>query len=78
MIEARLGYRSHKWLAIGHLAEAESELVKENIGRALEIREHRKAYEQDGDYDVPIMELIESLTNDAEKDLPGETLPGND
>ena len=68
MIEARLGYIDHRWLALGHLAEAETELVKDFLGEALTIREHRKAYEKDPDYDVPIMKLISRLT-EREKEV---------
>lgn len=62
MDETRLGHVEHKWLAIGHLAEAEVELLQKYYGHALIIREHRKAYEQDGDYHVPIIALIKQLT----------------
>ena len=74
MNEARLGYRDHKWLAIGHMSEAEDELLKEYQGFALIIRDHRKAYEEDWEYSVPILELIRMLTDEEEKSLLGEEL----
>ena len=64
MIEARLGYPNHRWLAIGHLAEAESELLVDFPGLAFTIREHRKAYEDDPDYIVPSLSLIGLLTDE--------------
>ena len=69
IIEARLGYPDHQWLAIGHICEAESELYVQWLGIALELREHRKAYEEDGGYDVPIMDFIRRL-GDEKKILP--------
>lgn len=61
MTEACLGYPDHKWIAIGHMCEAETELVEDYLVEAIRIREHRKAYEQDEGYVVPIMELIQRL-----------------
>lgn len=39
--ESHLGYPHHKWYAIGHMAEAESEALLEQPELALEIREMR-------------------------------------
>lgn len=39
--ESHLGYPHHKWYAIGHMAEAESEALDEHKDIALEIREMR-------------------------------------
>jgi hypothetical protein len=36
--EAELGYPHHRWLAIGHMAEAESESLREQPSFAQEIR----------------------------------------
>jgi hypothetical protein len=58
MEEARLGYPHHRWIAVGHLAEASAESVLKYPKLAAEIREHRLKYSQDPDYVVPIMELI--------------------
>ncbi len=73
MVEAKLGYPEHKWLAIGHMAEAETELLQKYRGHSLTIREHRKAYEEDMDYIVPILSLIKGLS-DEEKRLCSEEL----
>lgn len=64
MCEARLGYAQHKWLAIGNMSEAEDELLVRYEGHARTIREHRKAYEGNMDYVVPILQLIEMLSEE--------------
>ena len=43
--EAAQGYPEHKWLALGHLAEASDELIKEFPVLALRIRDERKRLE---------------------------------
>ena len=60
--ESVLGYPTHRWRAIGHLAEAESELARDYLHVAMEIREHRVAYIGDADYNVPVDDLIRKLT----------------
>lgn len=59
-----------KWLVIGHLAEAEAELLLEHEELANEIREYRKEYEFDSAVNLPLMELIERITilDDAAKE----------
>jgi len=44
MDEAILGYPTHRYLAIGHMAEAESEALGYDIVIAQEIRDYRKEY----------------------------------
>ena len=44
MEEAKLGYSLHAWLAIGHLAEAEAEILKEYPAMAHMIRAERLNY----------------------------------
>ena len=63
MNEYRLGYPTFVWLAIGHLSEAEDELITRYPEQAYEIREHRKALEDDHTYLVPILETIDALTD---------------
>lgn len=58
MEEALQGYPEHRWLAVGHLAEASSESLVDHPALAAEIRKHRLAYMKDGDYKVPIVDLI--------------------
>ena len=40
--EAKLGYPNNAWIAIGHLAEAEAESMKEYPALAEKIREYRE------------------------------------
>ncbi len=56
MDEALLGYPLHKVLAIGHMAEAESEALAKWPALANRIRDERKVYEMGGAIDI--MELI--------------------
>lgn len=58
--EARLGYPLHRFLAIGHMAEAESESL-EWPGIAASIREER--IKASVEYDPDIMFLIEHISN---------------
>lgn len=57
MDEAANGYPSHKHFAIGHLAEAEAEIMSSNSSVAATIRGERKRY-IDGE-EVFILTLIE-------------------
>lgn len=63
MLESRQGYPLHKWLAIGHMAEASDEIYAFNKDISNSIRDHRKIYESDIHYIVPIMELIQEITD---------------
>ena len=58
--EFRLGYPEYKWLAIGHLAEAEAESVKDFLNLAIKIRDIRLKIEMD-DYDVDLMSIIKEI-----------------
>lgn len=57
--EAELGYPLHRWLAYGHMAEAESELVGDHPAVAAMVREARKEWEVTGKCNL--MELLEVL-----------------
>lgn len=62
MEEATTNYPLHRWLAVGHMAEASSELKNKYPELALKIRDHRKLYIADWPlYEVPMMELIAEL-----------------
>lgn len=61
MQESRLGYPEHKWIAIGHLAEASEELVKDYQSLAGQIRCERLKYMDDSSYNIDIMHLIELI-----------------
>ena len=60
--EARLGYPEHLWLAVGHMAEAESEALEMSQELAEEIRNHRTLLIEDHEYEVPVLELIRKTT----------------
>ena len=59
MSEARQDYPAHRWLAVGHMAEAAEECCSGFPKLAAEIRKHRVRYMEDLDYVVPIVKLIE-------------------
>jgi len=65
MDEAVLGYPTHRWRAVGHLAEAERESLPEYPGLAVSIREERLAYIADPDYRVPVDRLIREASENA-------------
>lgn len=64
-IEVMTGYPTFKWLVIGHMAEAEAELVEEYSDLANEIREYRKEYEI-APCSLPLMDMIERMTKLAD------------
>jgi predicted phosphoribosyltransferase len=57
LTESKLGHPEHKWLAIGHLAEAEAESVQMFPEFANKIRNERLKLIEDN-YDVYLIELI--------------------
>lgn len=71
MMEAAQGYPYHAWFAMGHMAEAADELVQAHPGLANEIREHRKLYEDNRSYPVPVEELIKEISK-LERAAPTE------
>lgn len=69
MDEALLGYPEHKWLAVGHLAEAESELLERYPDAAHAIREWRVAYIKE-DVSIPILEIIREINDLSREEMP--------
>ena len=63
MAEALRGYPEHQWLAVGHLAEAEEELLGISVDFSNEIRDYRVKYMEDIKFPVPIVELLKNLSN---------------
>lgn len=61
LTESKLGHPEHKWLAIGHLAEAEAESVQKFPEFANKIRVHRLAIIDD-DYRGNLISLISDAT----------------
>ena len=57
--ESHLGYPSHLWLAIGHLAEAEAEIDAKYPDIAQKIREERLKIIDTGDSDALLGIIIE-------------------
>jgi len=62
LTESKLGHPEHKWLAVGHLAEAEAESVQKFQDFASKIRLLRLVIMND-DYNVDLMELIKEAGN---------------
>ena len=60
LTESLLGHPENKWLAIGHLAEAEAESVKDFLELAKKIREIRLKISED-DYDIDLVKLIKEI-----------------
>lgn len=73
--EARLGYPLHKYLAIGHLAEAEDEILEKDETLAVYIRAKRKEYTE-VDTPIPTLELLQ-LVLDSEH-LYNSRVPNGD
>lgn len=58
--ESKLGYPLHRYLAIGHLAEAEDEIIEKDEQLAAYIRAKRKEYTE-VDTPVPTLELLQMV-----------------
>lgn len=58
--EAELGYPLHKYLAIGHLAEAEDEIIEKDPQLAAYIRAKRKQFTE-VNTPVPTLELLQMV-----------------
>ncbi len=69
--ETHLGYPHHRWLAVGHLAEAESECLDEHPEFAAKIRECRlramKSLDESRDACIEML-LIEACRVAGEED----------
>lgn len=66
--ESKKGYPTHFWLAQGHIAEAEDELLRDHPELAEIVRNERKLLEEDSSYEIPIMDLIDRVTAAAEEE----------
>lgn len=56
--ETRAGYAEHFWYALGHLAEAEAELVEDFPDMAKQLREERKQLELYPRHKFPFKALL--------------------
>lgn len=75
MEESVLGYPHHWFRAVGHMAEASSELVNEYPDLAMEIREHRKVLMDDLEYAIPFTKLLQECYE--RKNLLGQEVHGD-
>jgi len=64
--ESKRGYPKHRAYALGHLAEAEDELVKEYPVQANRIRESRKKMEDNAKYDDDLDGLLDMVEAECE------------
>ena len=58
--EAKLGYPKHAWIAIGHLAEAEAESIRDYPALAEKIREYRERIIS-GDASVNLEDIYDEI-----------------
>ena len=73
LTESKQGYPAHRWLSVGHLAEAAEEIMEKDVGMADSIRAERLAVMSRPDYMPQLLDLIDRVTelDEAEKlDLP--------
>lgn len=61
--ETEMGYPIHKWIAIGHLAEASDELLYDYPQMAHIIRAERLNYMENSNYKINILDLISQITS---------------
>ena len=59
--ESVMGYPIHRALAMGHMAEAESELIREYLPMAIQIREERIKMQEQLEYHPDLMSMLELL-----------------
>jgi hypothetical protein len=76
MLEARKGYPNSFWFSLGHLAEAEDEILSTSKDLAALIREERKTLERNPGYQIDFDELVEVISITASLD-PTKFLKGN-
>jgi len=61
LLERDKGYPAHYWFAMGHLAEAEDELVKDFPEEAALVRAERMKLQKNRDYEMPFADLINAI-----------------
>ena len=66
LLETNKGYPEHYWFAMGHLAEAEDELVKDFPEETALVRAERLKLQENRGYDMPFADLINAICNQAE------------
>lgn len=68
-LEAQKGYPNFHWFCIGHLAEAEDEIVQEYPGLADKIRTERKVLEGNPRYRPEFESLVEEVSKSTGYDV---------
>jgi hypothetical protein len=68
--EVKTGYPMFRWFVIGHLAEAEEEVVREYPAFANEIRVYRTAWDGDESTIIPFEELLSKVEELMGSDEP--------
>ena len=63
MMECEQGYALHRWLAVGHLAEAESESIATRPDLAIQIRDARLGIS--GGDSIDLMSVLELACDDS-------------
>lgn len=71
LAESDKGYPTHKYIAMGHLAEAEDECISKYPEVANKIRETRVAVQDGGTPSYSIQDLIELVHDIKERDGSG-------
>lgn len=69
LLESFKGYEEHYHFALGHLSEAEDELVKQHADLAAYIRNFRKNLEADKNYVYPFSEVILRVAHQGEDEV---------
>ena len=67
LLETKKGYPEFVVFALGHLAEAEDELVKDHQEQANKVREERLLREAEGEYEIDFTRLVRGLVAYDEK-----------
>ena len=61
LLETNKGYPEHYWFAMGHLAEAEDELVKDFPEEMALVRAERLELQKNRNYEVPFADVINAI-----------------
>ena len=65
LLEKAKGYPEHYWFAMGHLAEAEDELVMDFPEETALVRSERLNLQKNRDYEVPFADLINAICGET-------------
>lgn len=66
LLEKAKGHSEHYWFAMGHLAEAEDELVKDFPEETVLVRAERLKLQKNRDYELPFADLINAICKEPE------------